>query len=351
MINLQFQFSVTRDDGAVINFEVDDFAIDYLALRSHFSESICLEVIEQVKKQSGKKCAFVFGNCQKIFLSRMFLRHIEFSRKYFLLYIPAVHLLDKKQFDLIFGAGGQFLQLVDLFISQQIKGAEFKHAPSSTSLMQLLQFGTKVVWIPNIYFDGYFPQVAKKRVPKIDGKTSVELFPYPDYFLDQIMFESKMNPDVEKILDRICAPQFLSREEIQLGIDESFAELRRREWLCDLKISDYIEENFRDKQIFYTTNHPFAFVMFELVRRTLRFIGFKSDNFANRRDLIDEQNFMFSIVGFNIPIYPSVQRFFEFQECERKFWANMGMSQLHEDFRNFQREYIKYCWAEKFTEV
>ena len=332
-----------------MRFILNDLVVDYLHLRSNFNESTCTEIIGEVKKRSGKKCALIFGNCQTIFLQRMFLRHMNFSREYFFIQIPAIHLLTENTSRLIFGGGGHIFQICDLIISQQIKDSEFRVAPSSTFIMKFLKYGTKIVWIPNIYFDGYFPQVAKKRISEIEGKIKSEQFPYPDHILDQIMCESKVNPDIDKILDRISSPDFLSREEIQLGIDESLAELKNREWICDVKISDYIEDNFRDKQIFYTTNHPFAFVMFELMRRVLKFIGMRSDNFINRRDLVDEQNQTFSIIGFNIPIYPSVQKFFDFRECEKIYWANMGLSSLRGDFQTFSHEYIKQCWAEKFT--
>ena len=345
---MEFHFDITGINGEAIEVTMDDVHLRYCDLRKNLPESVCIEMIEQIKKSSGKKCVLLYGNCQTIFLVRMLLRHIHFSRDFFLIEVPAVHLLDETDFDLIFGEG-QLFQLIDLFIAQQVKESEFRVAPPSATITKLLKFGTKIVWIPNIYFDGYFPQVAKKRIPKIEGKILSEQFPYPDHFVDKIMFESKMNPDVEKILDQISTPDFLSRKEIQLGIDESLAELKNREWICDVKISDYIEDNFLDKQIFYTTNHPFAFVMFELVRRILRFVGFRSDNFLQRSDLINEQHLMFSIIGFNIPLYPQVQKFFDFKECESMYWANMGLSQFRGDFRDFMREYIKQCWAEKFT--
>lgn len=157
-----------------------------------------------------------------------------------------------------------------------------------------------------------------------------------------------MNPDVEKILDRICAPEFLSREKIQLGIDESFAELRRREWICDLKISDYIEENFRDRQLFFNPNHPSLAVLLEITKRILRLIGMRSENFLDLPRIIDDEDPDWSLFGQDVPIYPSVRRFFDFQAEPTTFWANRYFWDFHGDFRSFSREYIKWCWSEKF---
>ena len=158
-----------------------------------------------------------------------------------------------------------------------------------------------------------------------------------------------MNPNVEKILDLICNVNFIPQELIRQSIDFSFQELKRREWACDVKISDYINENFRDRQIFFNPNHPSPAILVELSRRILRFIGMRSDNFLELPKMIDDENPDWSLYGQDVPIYPSVKKFFDFQSEPKTFWANRYFWDFHGDFRDFSREYIKWCWAEKFT--
>ena len=130
-------------------------------------------------------------------------------------------------------------------------------------------------------------------------------FPYGDRYVDEIMENSEMNPDVEKILDRICDENFISQDIIQTAVEKSLNELRDREWNCDVKISDYVLENYLDQQIFFATNHPLPTVIFELARRILKFIGIRSDNYFDLKNMLDEENHLYSLIGLDVPVYPS----------------------------------------------
>ena len=347
MIYLEFEISL--DNGAIARFDLNDSKINYSAIRNVLSESSCIEVIENVKKISGKKCALIFGNCQTEQLNKIFWRHIQFNREYFLLQIPAV--CDYKDWivEFIFGGGGQFLQQVDLFISQHVKEANrFGTKIATKNIVTQLREDAKIIWIPNAYFDGYFPQYTHNARNIVINDEPTGLFPNGDRFIDEIMENSEMNPDIEKILDRICDPDFISPEIIQNQTEKSLDELKNREWICDVKISDYIEDNFRDEQIFWSINHPSSLVLFELAKRIWRLIGMRSENFLDREMLFNPED-IYGLRIQDIPIYPSVQRFFGFKKCLDKYFANQLTWNLHADFRTFSREYILKCWAEKFT--
>ena len=208
---------------------------------------------------------------------------------------------------------------------------------------------TKIVTIPNIYFDGYFPQYIRNNRNIDTDKHVSGRFPHGDRFIDEIMENSEMNPNVENILDRICMTDFLSAEKINDAIESSFEELHRREWICDLKIADYVEENFSEQQLFYSPNHPISNVMIEMTRRILNFIGFKSMTFLNLDKILIEQDLNYSLIGQDIPIYPSVLNQLNLKSHAKTYWANIYLWNFHADFRTFSREYILKCWAEKFT--
>ena len=249
-----------------------------------------------------------------------------------------------------FRGGGQFLQLVDLFISQHVKETNRFGAFLSTSrIVDKLSKSAQIVWIPNIYFDGYFPQQIE-NAHKICTETDPQgRFPHGDRFVDEIMENSEMNPDVEKILDKISDPNFIAPSEIQRCIDESLSELYRREEICDVKIASYIEDNYREKQIFYSQNHPVPTVMLEIAKRILRCIGIRSENFSAISEMIDENNLSICLVGKDISVYPAVHRFFNFEEFPKQYWANRYIWDFRANFRDFQREYIKQCWVERFS--
>ena len=217
---------------------------------------------------------------------------------------------------------------------------KFSRLIATSRLKNLLRPDTKIVWIPNAYFDGYFPQLPEKNKTRVHT-----LFGWKDRFADDFM-SSEQNPDIEKFLDRICADNFIPPEEIQNRIDESFQKLRDREWFCDIKISDYIEKNYRDKQIYFLPNHPFPMVLVELTKRILRFLGFESDNFLRIHELLDENDRRFSLCIWDVPIYPAVKKFLNFQECREIYYPNLMQTNFQGDFRAFMREYISKVWQE-----
>ena len=163
------------------------------------------------------------------------------------------------------------------------------------------------------------------------------------------MEKSGMNPDIDVIIDKVSDSNFLSKEIIQSQTDKSFAELQKREWFCDIKISDYVENNVFGKRLFYSVNHPTAQGLVEISRRILQFIGMHSDNFIDFGKFFDESNIKYSLMISDIPIYPSVTKFFDFAEEPQTYFANYWCWKFNANFREFQREYIRQCWAEKFT--
>ena len=205
----------------------------------------------------------------------------------------------------------------------------------------------KILWIPNTYFLGYFPQLAaRQRMPEKTPKR----FPLADRYIDETMSASQMNPDIEAFLDKLSSPDFIPKKTIQDKVEQSIAELRRREYFCEVKIADYVEDNIFGNRLFYSQNHPTPQVLMEVARRILRAIGMRSDNFFQYRELIDWTNVNFSLIGQDIPLYPSVTKFFDIRNERYVYFANRGLWDFHGNFREFQREYIKQWWADKFEE-
>ena len=220
---------------------------------------------------------------------------------------------------------------------------------STRNMLQNIRDDSKIVFVPNLFFMGYFPQyIHNQRNVDLD-KDPAGRFIHGDRLVDEIMSRSEMNPDVEKILDRICDENFIPPDTVQAYIDFSLNEFKKREEICDVKMSDFIEDNYKYKQLFYSPNHPFQFVLFELVRRILKFIGIRSESFYHLNDMLDENCFDYSMIGEEVPIYPAVRKFFDGTELLEKFYANRHFWNLYAGFRDFTREYIRLCWAEKFT--
>ena len=346
---MELEFKSLDSNGEEFNFKLNDSSIAYKSLRENVPESVLIDAIEQIKKKSGKKCAMTFGNCQARRLFQVLKRHVQFRKEYFFLSIPEVFRYTNEMIDLIFGGGGQFLQLVDLFISQHVKETnKFGASLATRNISNKLSESCKIIWIPNAYFTGYFPQLTT-QTHKIIVDGGDTRFPHGDRYIDEIMEKSGMNPDIDAILDKLSSPDFISTEDIQTEMNRSIGELTKREWLCDVKVSRFVEDNVFGKQIFFSQNHPSSEVVMEIAHQVLRFIGMRSNNFIELKNIVDVSNLDFSAVGQDIPIYPSVKNFFKFQESLDTYWANRYSWDFQGNFKDFQRAYIRQCWAEKFT--
>ncbi len=345
---MEYDFNVVTRNGQNAVITLNDIFIDYREMRKYIAEPVCVDVIEKMKKVTGKKYAVIYGNCQIGKIFNMIVNNLQFRREYLLVVMPRI--FDFKNSDVaeIFDeTDGQIFKIIDLFIGQYVKETNKFHPKLSTkNILQKLKDGSKLIQIPNLYFVGYFPQLKTEQ----ENSSNLEkIFPTEDKYIDEIMSNSEMNPDVEKILDTICDGNFLSAEEIQAAIDKSMNEYKKREWFCDIKMSDYIEDNFRDQQVCYSPNHPMAFVVFELVHRILKFLGIRSDSFLNQGHFFDSENRTYSLIGQDTPIYPAVKKYLGLQICLEKYYANDARWNLYANFRNYMREYILQCWANKFT--
>lgn len=62
--------------------------------------------------------------------------------------------------------------------------------------------------------------------------------------------------------------------------ENSIHELYLREKYCDIKITDFIEENYKEEQLFYSPNHPNERLINEYVNRMIEYLGYKRRRFS-----------------------------------------------------------------------
>lgn len=137
----------------------------------------------------------------------------------------------------------------------------------STSKLKL-EFGNKVVSWPNAFYIGQCPDIvaiATKEIARVIG-------PLDTYHVRSI-FKSWINgvsvADCLNELNDESAPN----RNLLASIDVSLAELKKREELLDIKISDFIEKYWLDEKIFHVFNHPTNTLLVELVNRLCKFVN------------------------------------------------------------------------------
>lgn len=151
----------------------------------------------------------------------------------------------------------------DFIFAQRVSedhGAEYIRP----SQLQKLASGRHLIW-PNIYFDGYFPGIRymySENGTKVTG-------PISDYHFDQIENSWRSGKTALE-----AHQTFTSNAEPSNGItlpaEESLSRLKTRERVCDITISDFIEERFKTESLFYSMNHPKNSVLFETLKRMMK---------------------------------------------------------------------------------
>ena len=158
------------------------------------------------------------------------------------------------------------------------------------------EFGSRSVSWPNVYFDGYFPQIEYLYKPsgKIVG-------PLSDYHFSFVRKAWAERTDVETLHSRFVQgdPAFGFGE----AAERSLRELRIREVGLDLKMSDVVAAHWRHRKCLYTMNHPTNDVLRELLKRLL---ARAEVPVSDDDDLL--ARYPYPLNEISIPAFPSLYR-------------------------------------------
>lgn len=173
-------------DGQTAVIKCNDLLFNYVEYRSVLPEQFCLEMIHTIKKHTDKKVAIIWGNCQTGKLQRFLMNNYIFAQNYLVVQIPAVcEYLNEERANLFLE---NFWSLCDLLISQRISNNNrFSAKVATQNLPARLPENTKIIWIPNIYFDGYFPQYCKNLRNVDEHIHQSGRFPMDDKYIDKFM--------------------------------------------------------------------------------------------------------------------------------------------------------------------
>lgn len=164
------------------------------------------------------------------------------------------------------------LPTVDLVISQPVSQSYSHGVIYSSRILRdkCLQQGIPHLIVSNCYFTGYDP--LPFQVTDLNGKiTPLEGI---TYFPAQCL-QALLNGNKEQALQNWNS-NIYSGNILDNNLKKTLDELHRREssvfdedFEVDVKIADYIENNFRDIFLFHTYNHPTNALLKELLQRLL----------------------------------------------------------------------------------
>lgn len=111
----------------------------------------------------GRKIAMVIGNCQTEYIRKYMCQSPNFTEGYIFLKIPMIHRINQND-QSVLEKNKYIFEKCSLCITQIIaENNEFSRFLSTSNVLQLVGNKTKVIKIPVLYFDNYYPQTIHQR--------------------------------------------------------------------------------------------------------------------------------------------------------------------------------------------
>ena len=238
------------------------------------------------------KCT-IYTNCQRGLIFEFLKLSEEFMQTYTvnLEEVPPNHIAIRDQFVI----PDEILEITKLFIYQPL---DSKYGNCSTEyVLKKLPSDCISISLPRFYFKGYWPQHNSNPFNKANKENFHGLFPYGDQNVNLMMNQefSKNN-----ILQEISRKDFYNQDYLLENLDYTLTELSKREADTDIKVSDFILENYRKYRLFHTVNHPTDIVGFEVANQILRKLNMSPIPKGT------QPKYKEVLGGLQVPIYPSV---------------------------------------------
>ena len=292
-------------------------------------------MLNSVSNEYIKSKIAIYGNCHVRGIEICLKNSKNFNSKYELIKLPY-----------FFEGEGppekDQLTTCDYFIYQEIReknalGVEF----GTKRLFDFIPRNCQCIQIPNLYELGYcfFPQnylhlnaphYINKNNPPYKGDER-GLFVHGDYVIDSLM-DMPVN-DVVKLVKSL---DIISKHTIIEMFDRYISKITERETEWDIKIADFIIDNYRDIQMFNDFGHPSNVVIKKMAQDLLKLLDVDDD--------LDNFNMIFELDEYEDPIYPCVKNVLGLN-YEKSYLRQQSDKKLVEkmDFEEYVREYYYWC--------
>lgn len=286
-IFMQFQrkIAVNFIYESMQNGKVDTNIVFELMNRDIDGFKRCIQLIAD-----GRKMCIIYGNCQSHTISSMLCTNREFRSRFFTCVMPQFWLqgtAERTRMETL--VQSQIFNLASYLITQEVSennrfGVEF----STDYIKSFIPAECKVITISNLFFMGYFPQYKKMKygtgINFFHGKL-LDATEYMDINILKMIIDDKTDGD---ILNEVTSQSFYNRGELIASIQKELDDFKLREATIDIKMGDYVADNYNKYLLFATSNHPTRLVLMELSRRILAALDFKDCEILCSQDEIQE---------------------------------------------------------------
>ena len=211
-----------------------------------------------------KESVVIYGNCHTTIIAQMLETCREFNEKYYI--IPTKRIQEIKDPKELYE---DCYSQCDVFIHQSIRlNNRYGEEYASENIIARLKPGCRVISIPNVYHLPlcFFPQYSEAQELRRGGVT---------YFFRDSIIDSHLGRPfklAELVKRDYEDPGLYNKESIVAAFDAFVDKVRRREKDWDIKVSNFILENYRSHQLFYDPNHPTNFFLGYIASELLKML-------------------------------------------------------------------------------
>ncbi|MBR5407634.1 MAG: hypothetical protein IK111_08330 [Lachnospiraceae bacterium] len=276
----------------------------------------------------NKKIVFINGNCYSRYIGILLRRCEEFNNIYYV-YDDTSILSHPNEID------SNLLRNCDVFIHQDIQmGNKYSDIFADAMTIPKLKKECISICIPNLVgFGGLlYPQAY------FSDDFENDMFPNRDCIVDGLI---KHGYSIDDIVNIVCTCKIFSDSMLMNEYKTIVSKFREREKEWDIKIIDYIVENFRSIKCFVDRAHPTDIVFRVIIKGILEILNIEYNTLEYsiyNRDIFQ---------GTENIIYPDVARFFKLQywsedyELRRFFPQKIRAMNMEEYVREYIFEYYE----------
>jgi hypothetical protein len=198
------------------------------------------------------KSLVIYTNCQGDFIYNSFLKDIEFFKNLHIVYIQ--NYKDELTYNDI-----ECIKKADIFIYQPVSVKNgIKTTENENGVLQFVKQDCVRICFPSLYLDMW--PIYEETGPYVGGDTI-------DVYENQGMV-------IEEILELYDTNRY--NFNLQNRVNYSIEYMRRKEEsFCNIKVVDFIEENYKKWKLFDTQNHPNGIVGLYVAKQICHLLGVK----------------------------------------------------------------------------
>lgn len=270
-----------------------------------------------------KKLIVINANCYGEALTKYLNISREFRRKYEIYPLKPI-CLNKEAINPF------LMKSLDVFIHQDIRANnQFSYELSDEYLLPQLPENCIEITIPNLVGMGYwmFPQHGD-NCKQVGDWT----FLYEDDVLEKA-YKSETINTLEEYHEFYSTFQY-SGEYLDELRERNMEKLRSREKGWRIKISDFIEQNYRKESCFVDVSHPSRIIIKEIGRKVADLLDIQ---------MVCDEDYDF-ILGNPLPILPSVKRYYDMDFTEYDTIEYYGANVLGGEKSELETYIRNYMW-------